>query len=54
MSATDAHHCICDECGHAHAEHFCRSCGLWLCDAHRECPDCGEAAPNYSADDEED
>lgn len=34
------HNDTCDECGASHATHNCPNCGLRLCDAHHECPEC--------------
>lgn len=36
---------ICDVCGNNHAYHTCETCGLQLCDAHRQCPECEDFAP---------
>jgi hypothetical protein len=32
----------CDECGERHACKRCVECCLLICDAHHECPDCGD------------
>jgi hypothetical protein len=31
----------CDDCGQRHPDRYCPECGLLLCQAHQECPDCG-------------
>jgi hypothetical protein len=32
---------ICDWCGYRHPDRYCGECGLLLCPAHKECPECG-------------
>jgi hypothetical protein len=35
----------CDACAHRHAEFRCAECGLQLCAAHHDCPECEAEVP---------
>jgi hypothetical protein len=43
----------CDECGRPRATQHCGGCGLLLCDAHRECPDCESEKLNEFREDQQ-